>query len=449
MHKIRALLLAPLLSLPLLALSSAQYLPHKPRLACDVPLAPTITAPLNDPALIQRGAYLAIAGDCEACHTNKNGQPYAGGLPLPIPMLGNIYASNITPDPETGIGTWTLAEFDRAVRHGVSKDGSHLYPAMPYVSYAKIRDEDIMALYAYFKNGVPAIKQHLPKSTIHWPLSMRWPLAFWNMLFAPSKPYAADPTQTAAWNRGAYLVQGLAHCGTCHTPRGLFMQEKALDATHKHFMAGASLAGWEAYNITADPAAGIGAWTPAQLYVYLRTGNVPNLAQAGGPMAEAVQHSFSKLSDSDIGAMVTYIQSVPAVRDGSHISRAAWGAPSQAELQSRGQTPIAASDPATLYLGACASCHQANGLGSTDHYYPSLVHNSTVGAKNPNNLIQVILHGVQRKTAELDIGMPAFKDDLSDAQIAALTNYLTRQFGNPNAKQVTERDVKKLRTKDS
>ena len=435
------LLLAPAILLPAISLSTAQYPAKNPRLACDTP-----TAPLNDPVLIQRGAYLAIAGDCAACHTQAGGQSYAGGLAMPIPMLGKIYSSNITPDPQTGIGDWSLAEFDRAVRRGVGKNGKHLYPAMPYVSYSKISDEDIQALYAYFKYGVPAVKQTLPKSTIHWPLSIRWPLAFWNMLFAPTQPYQADAKQSLEWNRGAYLVQGLAHCGSCHTPRGLFMQEKALDANHKQFVAGASLAGWEAYNITSDPAAGIGTWTPAQLYVYLRTGNVPDLAQAGGPMGEAVQHSFSQLTDSDLRAMVTYIQSVPPVKDGSQKSRAAWGNPSPAAIQMRGLTDT--SDPAALYLGACASCHQANGTGTADHYYPALVHNSTVGAKDPNNLIQVILHGLQRKTAEQDIGMPAFKDDLSDAQIAALTNYLTQQFGNPDAKQASARDVKKLRTMD-
>ncbi len=440
------LLLAPTILLPVMSLSTTLLPIKHPNSACEAPAKPT--AQLYDPALIQRGAYLAIAGDCAACHTSPHGQRFAGGLPMPIPLLGKIYSSNITPDPSTGIGNQSLAEFDRAVRGGIGKDGRHLYPAMPYVSYSKISDDDIQALYAYFKYGVPAVKHAIPPSTIHWPLSMRWPLAFWNMLFAPSTPYQTDPKQTDEWNRGAYLVQGLAHCGTCHTPRGLFLQEKALDANHKHFVAGATLAGWEAYNITTDPTAGIGTWTPAQLYVYLRSGSVPDLAQAAGPMAEAVQHSFSQLSDSDLRALVTYIQPVPAVNDGSRKSRTTWGAASQADIQIRGLKET--RDPATLYLGACASCHQASGLGSSDHYYPSLVHNSTVGASNPNNLIQVILHGIQRKTThpDQDIAMPAFQNELTDEQIATLTNYLTQKFGNPDAKKATAADVKKLKAVD-
>ena len=401
----------------------------------------------NDSALVQRGAYLAVAGDCVACHSTAKGQPFAGGLKMPIPMLGNIYSSNITPDPKTGIGNWTLAEFDRALRYGVGKDGKRLYPAMPYASYAKITDDDAKALYAYFKYGVPAVNQAIPKSTIPWPFSIRWPVQFWNVLFAPTKSYEVKSNQSPEWNRGAYLVQGLAHCGTCHTPRGLFMQEKAMDETGHDFLAGSILAGWEAPNITADTNAGVGGWTHPQLTQYLQTGNVPNIAQAGGPMGEAVEHSFSKLSDADIAAIATYIHSVPAVGDATTRPRYAWGIASKGDIALRGTALKVVSDPASIYLGACASCHQANGLGSLDHYYPSLVHNSTVGASNPNNLIQIILHGLQRKTnTQDDIGMPAFKNDLSDAEIASLTNYLTKQFGNPNAKQATEKDVKKLRS---
>jgi cytochrome c553 len=224
------------------------------------------------------------------------------------------------------------------------------------------------------------------------------------------------------------------------------MQEKALDETHVGYVSGETLAGWQAYNITSDPHAGVGSWTPAQLTQYLHSGNVPDVAQAGGPMGEAVEHSFSKLSDADLSAMVTYMHSVPAVNKGSTKSRYAWGVPNRDDVAVRGEPFPTKFDPESLYLGACASCHQANGLGTSDHYYPSLVHNTTVGAMNPNNLVQVILHGLKRNTSATDnVGMPAFADEMSDAEIASLTNYLTKQFGNPDAIVVSERDVQKLR----
>jgi mono/diheme cytochrome c family protein len=241
-------------------------------------------------------------------------------------------------------------------------------------------------------------------------------------------------------------VQGLAHCSTCHTPRGIAMQEKSLDETGGSFLSGSVLAGWDGYNITSDPNAGIGGWTQQQLVQYLRTGSVPGLAQAAGPMAEAIEHSFSKMTEADIGAISTYIRTVPAVASGdAKQSRSSWGKPAEDGLKLRG-VALASSgiDPARLYLGNCATCHQMQGKGTPDGYYPPLFHNSTVGASNPTNLVQVILNGVQRKAGSEDVGMPAFRHELSDAQIAALTNYLTGQFGNPAAK-VTEQDVAKLR----
>lgn len=364
---------------------------------------------------------------------------------MPVPLLGTIYTSNITPDPETGIGKWTREDFERAVRHGVSKNSGNLYPAMPYVSYAKIGDDDASALYAYFMHGVEPVRQTPPKNEIPALLSMRWPLKIWNWLFLKDGAYQPKPSQSVEWNRGAYLVQGLAHCGTCHTPRGIAMQEKALDEAGGGFLSGSVLAGWDGYNITPDAKAGIGGWTQQQLVQYLRIGSVPGVAQAAGPMAEAIEHSFSKLSDADIGAIATYIRTVPAVADSSSQPRFAWGKPAEDGLRLRG-VALASSgiDPARLYLGNCASCHQMQGKGTPDGYYPSLFHNSTVGAPNPTNLVQVILNGVQRKAAGEDVGMPAFRHALSDAQIAALANYLTGQFGNPAAR-VSEQDVAKLR----
>jgi mono/diheme cytochrome c family protein len=393
---------------------------------------------------IKRGAYLATAGDCIACHTAKAGKPFAGGLPIGIPMLGTIYSSNITPDKATGIGNWSLADFDQAMRHGISKDGHNLYPAMPYVSYAKLNDADIASLYAYFEKGVQPVSNTLPKSSIPWPMNMRWPLKLWNVGFLPAVGYQPKAGQSEAWNRGAYLVQGLAHCSTCHTPRGVAMQEVALDETGKGFLGGSVLAGWNAYNITSAKNSGIGGWTQTQLVQYLRTGSVPGLAQAAGPMGEAVEHSFSHLQASDLDAIATYIRTVPAVEDGSAAPRQSLGNGATDVATLRGVDLSDTVDPARLYLGNCASCHQANGKGSPDGYYPSLIHNSTVGASDPGNMVQVILQGIHRNAAGNDVGMPGFASELSDAQIAALSNYLSATFGNPHS-SISADAVAKLR----
>jgi mono/diheme cytochrome c family protein len=407
-------------------------------------LAAELPEPAHDAALIKRGEYLATAGDCAACHSTAKGKPFAGGLQLKVPMLGTIYSSNITPDEQTGIGTWTVNDFDHAVRHGVSKDGHNLYPAMPYVSYAKISDDDVSALYAYFKYGVPAVSQPQRASDIPWPLNMRWPLKLWNLVFLKEGVYEVKANQSAEWNRGAYLVQGLAHCSTCHTPRGFAMQEKALDETGSGFLSGSVLAGWDAYNITSDPTSGIGGWTQAQLLQYLQTGSVSGLAQAAGPMGEAVQRSFSKMSDADVKAIATYIHTVPAVSNDDSRPRSGWGTQANDVTRLRGVALSEELDPARLYLGNCATCHQAHGQGTPDGYYPPLFHNSTAGASNPVNLVQVILHGLHRKAGANDVGMPAFDYVLSDAQVAALANYVTKQFGNPVA-TVKPEDVAKLR----
>jgi mono/diheme cytochrome c family protein len=401
-------------------------------------------APTADAALIKRGEYLAIAGDCAACHSGVKSRPFAGGLPLRMPLLGTIYSTNITPDAATGIGAWTLQDFERAVRKGVAKGGRNLYPAMPYPSYAKLSDDDVQALYAYFMHGVAPVKQTQPPGTIGWPLNMRWPLKLWNLLFLDKTPYRAKDSQSAAWNRGAYLVQGLAHCSTCHTPRGFALQEKALDESGAGFLSGSVLAGWRGYNITSDVNSGIGGWTQPQLVQYLRTGSVPGLAQAAGPMGEAVQHSFSRMAETDIAAIATYLRSVPAVADGSMRPRYRWGRPATDVTRLRGVALGDVPDAARLYLGNCAACHQAQGKGTPDGYYPPLLHNTTTGSADPGNLVQVILHGVRRDAAGNDVGMPGFAAELSDAQIAALANYVTAQFGNPAA-TVSAADVAKLR----
>ena len=414
-------------------------------LALKKPSSPLSGAVINDPALVKRGEYLAIAGDCAGCHTTSNGKPFAGGLAMPIPMLGMIYTANITPDPRTGIGAWSLAEFDLAVRYGVDKSGENLYPAMPYVSYAKISDDNIKALYAYFKYAVLPVDEPTRASTISWPLNMRWPVQLWNVAFFDGERYQDKHGRDPAWNRGAYLVQGLTHCGTCHTPRGVAFQELALDETGPRYLGGSVLAGWQGYNITSDANAGIGTWTSDQLVQYLTTGNLHGVAQAAGPMGEAVQHSFSRLTNADVAAIAAYVKSVPPVSDGNAPSRQKLGAPSNVVASLRGFSfNNDTEDSARIFLGACASCHRWSGAGTPDGYYPSLFHNSTVGAANADNLAQVIIHGIRRNTVGEDISMPAFGAVLSDKEIAALVNFLTTQFGNKSA-SITDNEVKSLR----
>ncbi|MNO64731.1 Gluconate 2-dehydrogenase cytochrome c subunit precursor [compost metagenome] len=413
----------------------------RPLLAALVLLCapPALAEPARYPApreLLQRGEYLARAGDCASCHSAPGGRPFAGGVALDTP-LGTLYSSNITPDPKTGIGSYSYDDFARALRQGVTKGGEHLYPAMPYTAYARITDEDMHALYAWFVlGGVEPVAQPNRDNDIAWPLDMRWPLALWKLLFHDDRVYRPNPRQSAAWNRGAYLVQGLAHCGTCHTPRGLAFQERAQDERQAGYLSGAALGGWYAYNITPDTRSGIGGWSDAELVQYLSTGRVPGKAQAAGPMGDAVEHSYQYLTEADLKAMASYLRSVRPVTDGERKARFQWGKPAEDVVTLRGAEldDQARLDGARLYLGNCASCHGASGEGVKDGYFPMLPKNSTVGALQADNLVRVVLDGVQRKAGKDEVFMPGYAGILDDGQIAALVNYLTRQFGNPEVK---------------
>lgn len=394
---------------------------------------------------IERGRYLSVAADCVACHTSpKQGKPYAGGYAIASP-LGEIWASNITPSKSHGIGNYTEADFATAVREGVRKDGAHLYPAMPYTSYAKLTDEDIHALYVYFMEAVAPVDEEARTTELPFPFSVRSSMAVWNLLFLDKTPFNPDPAQSAQWNRGAYLVEGLAHCSSCHSPRGLMMQEVGGKA-----FAGGSLGDWYAPNITSHPISGIGGWTDDELAQYLKTGRVEGKGQAGGGMAEAVSNSLSKLRDEDISAIVTYLRTVPAVADKDATRAAfAWGdaATAPGEPAIRGtDAPIASG--AVLYSGLCASCHGSRGEGSNDGYYPSLVHNSTVGMVRPQNLVATIIGGIDREVDGEHVVMPHFSEGsyvqaLSDADIAAVASYVRTTFGPGD--QVTAAQVALIR----
>lgn len=406
-------------------------------------LSYTANAAANDSALIQRGHYLATAGDCIACHSAPGGKPMAGGLPLATP-LGPIYSTNITPSKTHGIGNYTQEQFDAALRRGVRADGSHLYPAMPYTAYAKVTDDDMKALYAYFMQGVTPVDSAPAKTTaLPFPFNIRLSMAGWNLLYLDSKPYVADPSKSVEWNRGAYLARGLAHCGTCHTPRGLLMAEDA----GREFGGGA-VGSWYAPNITADVNSGIGDWSVPELAEYLRSGRAAGKAQAGGPMAEAIDHSLRHLNAADLNALAVYAKSVPALHDAADTKPThAWGAAADGLDEIRGlplPQDLNRMNGAQLYDAHCASCHQARGQGSFDGGLPPLFHNAVLGRRNTDNLVMVMIEGVQRQGDSHEILMPAFGKTLSDQQLATLGDYLVKLYGNPKA-QVSVEQVRTLR----
>lgn len=413
----------------------------------------------QDAALIKRGEYLAVAGDCTACHTAENGKSFAGGYAFNMPM-GTIISSNITPSRQFGIGNWSEAEFSKAVRDGVNPDGRHLYPAMPYTSYRYITDEDMHALYSYFQQGVTAVDAApTEKTQLKFPFSLPGVMAVWDLLFAGNSSFIPDPALNAEQNRGKYLVDGLAHCSTCHTPRNAFMAEDS-----SKFLAGAYVDGWRASNITADPVSGIGGWSNQEITTYLKTGHVQNKAQAGGPMADAIQHSFSHMDDKDLQAIAAYLKTVTPVREqGQTRPDYAPGASNTVDWTSFEKSPYPASDSpdyiasnttdgAVLYNTNCAACHGISGQGSDDGYFPSLRANTAVGSKDPANLVMAISEGIHRTSADGIASMPAFSaedqrihTELTPAQIAAVANYVTENFGHGDA-QLTATDVNRIRS---
>ncbi|MEO6918004.1 MAG: cytochrome c [Collimonas sp.] len=406
--------------------------------AADTVAAAPSVAPNADQ--IKRGEYLAKAADCIACHTVDKAKPFAGGYPLATPF-GTIYGPNITADKETGIGNWSDEDFIRALHNGVDDEGQNLYPAFPYTSFTKLSRDDVLAIKAYLFS-LPAISQKTPENKLPFPLNQRWILSGWKLFnFTPGE-WKADPAKSAEWNRGMYLVEGLAHCQECHTPRNVTM---GVDG--KRAFGGAQLGGWTAFNITPDPVSGVGGWKDEELLQYLKTGLVPGKASAAGGMAEAIEHSLQYLSDDDLKSIVTYVRSVPAINDAADKKpRYAWGQPADDDADLRGVAAVSVSSNAAsgaeLFSGNCASCHSASGSGVVGGYYPSLFSNSVVGARDPGNLLMVILHGVQRRGAKEDTFMPGFADHLNDGQIAMLANYIVKQYGHADTPPVTPEQVK-------
>ncbi|PMU26783.1 MULTISPECIES: cytochrome c [unclassified Pseudomonas] len=390
--------------------------------------------------LVKQGEYLARAGDCVACHTAKGGKPFAGGLPMETP-IGTIYSTNITPD-KTGLGDYSFEDFDQAVRHGVAKNGSTLYPAMPYPSYARVSESDMQALYAYFMKGVEPVAQVNKDSDIPWPLSMRWPLAGWRWMFAPKvEDYQAQAGADPVISRGAYLVEGLGHCGACHTPRALTMQEKSLSASDgSAFLSGsAPLEGWIAKSLRGDHKDGLGSWSEEQLVQFLKTGRSDRSAVFGG-MSDVVVHSMQYMSEEDLTAIARYLKTLPAVdpKDQPHqydkqVADALW----------KGDD----SKPgASVYIDNCAACHRTDGHGYT-RVFPALAGNPVLQTADATSLINIVLNGgtlPATHTAPSTFTMPAFAWRLSDQEVADVVSFVRDSWGN-KGEPVKASQVKDLR----
>ena len=408
----------------------------------DIGAGPQLAAgSAEEKQLVEAGRYVAVASDCIACHTAPGGKDFAGGRGIESP-IGTMYSTNITPDQKTGIGAYTLNDFDRAVRHGIKPSGGTLYPSMPYPSYAKMSDQDLRALYAYFMKGVAPVAAENRGSDIGWPLSIRWPLAIWRKQFAPEvKPVDLTRYADASVARGAYLVQSLGHCGTCHTPRSATMSELALDESGPAYLAGGPhIDGWLAVNLRGDKADGMGSWSQKDIVDTLKGARNAHSAVVGGPMADVVAHSTQHMTDADLNAMAAYIKTLPA--SGGSKSTFAASDTTAKELYNG----VEKNRGAQLYLDNCAACHRTDGK-SNAIVFPALPGNPTVLSQDPTSLIRVILAGSRlpsTKVAPSDLGMPGFAWRLSDEETAQLATFVRQSWGN-NAPEATASQVAKVR----
>ncbi|WP_158808931.1 cytochrome c [Beijerinckia sp. L45] len=374
---------------------------------------------------IERGRYLAAAGDCAACHTVPGGAPFAGGLPLVTPF-GTIVSTNITPDPKTGIGAWSDDAFVDALHKGVRADGSQLYPAMPYPSYTKVTRDDALAIRAYLQTVTP-VDHDVVADQLPFPLSIRKDMAVWNMLNFTEGFFQPTTSKSAEWNRGAYLVQGLGHCGTCHTPKSALGAEKADVA-----LKGSEIESWLAPDLTDDKRTGLGNWTSDDIESYLKTGSNQH-GIASGPMSEVIRFSTSAMSDPDLKAIAVYLKDLKT-------------APSPAVTAQAASTAQMTAG-AAIYKDSCAACHRDDGHG-VPHLFPRLAGNGALQASEAVSAVHIVLHGSQgvgTKAAPTAPAMPAFDWVLNDAQVAAVLTYVRNTWGNAAA-PVSAGDVGKYRT---
>ena len=408
----------------------------------SVPSQPA--ADVSSQETMSQGEYLARVGNCVACHSIPGGEPFAGGLKMAVPRVGVIYSTNITPDPETGIGNYTFEDFDRAMREGVAKDGHRLYPAMPYPSYAKTSPEDMRALYDYFMKEVQPVKLANKPEETSGLLSARWLLGIWNFLFLDDDPFEPQSDKSAEWNRGAYLVEGLGHCGACHTPRGLLSQEKGMEADDSDFLAGALLDHWSAPSLNGDMNAGLGRWSEADIAEFMKTGK-NKFGTAFGTMVEVINASSSFMTDEDLQAMAVYLKSLPAqVEKGIAPYQYDEGATKQLvsmDFSQRGAQP---------YFEYCASCHGFDGRGAGVKMLPPLAGNPVVLDPRPDSLINLTINGSLRLVTQGHVetfDMPPFYLLMSDQQIADVVTFIRGAWGNApkGAKPVTSEQVAAIR----
>ncbi|MBB5367604.1 thiosulfate dehydrogenase [Janthinobacterium sp. K2Li3] len=386
-----------------------------------------------DAAQIKRGEYVARLGDCFACHTSGQGAAMAGGLELKTPF-GTIYSTNITPDPVTGIGKYSFEQFNRAMRKGVAADGHHLYPAMPYPSYAKITPDDMQALYVYLQHGVAPVVQKNRENDMKWPFSMRWGLYFWNALFLKDEPFKPDASKSATWNRGSYLAQGLGHCGSCHTPRGVAFQEKTMgqDGPKEYqYLAGFTFDTWHAVNLR-------NLWTPDDIVQLLKTGR-NSFGTAAGSMTEVITHSTQYFTDTDLAALAEYLHGLPPNKSGGPAPR------KPLVLAQATEAALYTTRGGLGYTQFCATCHRRDGRG-VDNIFPPLAQNHSVQSKDPTLLIHIALTGWQSAVTQhspRSFGMPAY-DSLSNEELAEILSFVRGSWGN-KGEVVTVSQVARVR----
>jgi mono/diheme cytochrome c family protein len=391
-----------------------------------------VPAGLSAESVVKRGEYLATAADCVICHTAHGGQAFAGGLAFPLPF-GTIYSTNITPDPGTGIGAYTDAQFLDAVRRGVRRDGARLYPAMPYPSYTYMSDADVLAIKAYLFALQPVTAPN-KASTLGFPFNQRFLMAMWSGLFNANERFRPDTSQSPEWNRGAYLAEALEHCGECHTPRNLAF---ALDERRK--FGGAITGGWHAYNISADRGTGIGAWSDDELINYLSVGHAAGRGSPSGPMAEVVEASLSRLDPADIHALAAYVRSVPSVSS-PELPGTIAGA---ASLSHRDGGGAANAVGKQVFEGACAGCHGWSGISPLSSV-ADLTGARAVNDPQATNVVQIILAGEERSSGPDALHMPAFGSSYTGNEVAAVANYVTARFGSKGS-SLDARKVELLR----
>ncbi|MGH8819931.1 MAG: c-type cytochrome, partial [Rhodoferax sp.] len=365
---------------------------------------------------IERGRQLAAAGDCAVCHTAPGGNPNAGGRAMATPF-GTVYTTNLTPDPETGIGHWSFSAFQRAMREGISRDGKHLYPAFPYTAFTRISDDDLMALYAYLMTQ-PPVRAQVPETRLAFPFGVRPLMAVWNALYLDPGPAPTDAARSAQWNRGAYLVNGVGHCAACHSPRNMVGAEQG----GRRYLGGAMVDGWEAPSLTAQSHAPV-PWTEGALYQYLRHGHTEQHGMATGPMGPVVKE-LATLPAADVRAMAHYLASFQSAASPQQAAATAQVLVNRAETRNA----LLASPAQRLFDSACGACHRdGNGLAQTGRNIP-LALNSNLYSEHPDNLLRVVLEGISEPaTSELGF-MPTFRHSLDDRQIAELAGYMRQRF---------------------